>query len=131
MATGEDGREALDALYWRSEILQALFWMRGEDLGSEVEPGVLARFLAVDAAVVTQQVGLLAAAGYLEPAAPGPPGRYRLTALGIAEGGRSFQDDFADLTRPGHYECSASCWCHDPDHADEPCPTHPEQPHDA
>jgi hypothetical protein len=93
-----------------------------------------------DADVVAQQIARLAADGYLEPADVGPtgvslglldagaPGRYRLTGLGVAEGGRSFQDEFADLTRPSHYECSPGCWCQDPNHADEPCPTHPEQP---
>ncbi len=71
MAADADGREALDALYWRSEILQALYWMRGEVLASEVEPAALAQFLVAGADVVARQMQRLVAEGYLEPADAG------------------------------------------------------------
>ena len=38
--------------------------------------------------------------------------RFRLTDAGLKEGGRRFADEFADLTKPGHYECGdPSCEC--------------------
>lgn len=113
------GSAAVDDLYWRAEILQALYWLRGEGLGTEVEPAALARFLAVDTGLVASQLEKLAANGFLEPEG-GPP--YRLTPLGVAEGGRSFRDEFADLVRRGHGECGPGCWCQDPSHAGDPCP---------
>jgi hypothetical protein len=116
------GAEALDALYWRAEILQALYWMHGEGLATHVEPGRLAEFLAVDAAIVRDQLRRLARDGFVAAA----EGGYRLTPRGIEEGGRSFQDEFAELTRPGHYECGTGCWCQDPDHVGEPCPNQPQ-----
>jgi len=112
---------ALDALYWRAEILQALYWMRGEGLAARVAPRQLADFLAVDRATLEPHMRLLADEGYLECC----ESAYALTPVGIAEGGRSFQDEFADLTRPAHYECGPGCWCQDPDHFGEPCPSHP------
>ncbi len=116
---------ALDELFWRSEILQALYWMRGEGLAADVAPGALAEFLGAEAASIHHHVRLLVNDGYLEPAAPG---RYQLTALGLSEGGRSFHDEFAELTRRAHGECGPGCWCQDPNHAGEPCPNHPEPP---
>jgi hypothetical protein len=124
MTAVSDGKAALDALYWRAEILQAMFWMRGEGIDSDVEPRRLAEFLGVHADEVDAQIRALAASGYLRECALSPL-RYELTDLGVAEGGRSFQDEFADLTHTAHYECAPGCWCHDPDHIGEPCPSTP------
>ena len=121
MSTRVDGRTALDALYWRAEILQALYWMRGEGLANRVAAPQLADFLVASCDVVTTQLRDLEADGYLTSDEAG----YALTSLGAAEGGRSFQDEFGDLTRPAHYECGPGCWCQDPDHLGEPCPSHP------
>ena len=128
MTTLSDGRAALDALYWRAEILQAMFWMRGEGIASDVEPVRLAEFLAVDTSEIELQMHDLAREGFLAEVSlavgEGSP-RYELTTLGITEGGRSFQDEFAAVTHSAHYECAPGCWCHDPDHVGEPCPRTP------
>ena len=42
--------EALRALYWRSEILQVMYWLRGEGFGDLVDPPSIERFLGVDSA---------------------------------------------------------------------------------
>lgn len=112
---------ALDELYWRAEILQALYWMRGEGLAAHVTPDALARFMAVDQRIVADQLCRLTARGYLERPALSPEA-YALTTAGVAEGGRAFRDEFQGLTRPAHYACGPGCWCHDPDHVGEPCP---------
>ena len=121
MSLTADGRYALDALYWRAEILQAMYWMRGEGIASRVGAPQLADFLTADHEVVKSQLRDLETDGYLT----GDQTSYELTALGVSEGGRSFQDEFGDLTRPAHYECGPGCWCQDPDHTGEPCPGHP------
>jgi len=115
--------QALDALYWRDEILQAMYWMRGEGIDAEVGAARLAEFLAADADHVSVQMRLLESDGYLEC---GGESRYTLTPAGVAEGGRSFADEFAALTHTAHYECAPGCWCHDPDHVGEPCPSQPQ-----
>lgn len=125
-----DGREALDELFWQDEILQAMFWLQGEGLAETVGSAQLAQFLVAEGHTVAQQMSRLADEGYLE-CLPGRERRYRLSEKGRQEGGQSFQEEFADLTRPGHGECAAGCWCHDPAHAGKPCPSHAEAPHGA
>lgn len=136
---------ALDELFWRDELLQALFWMRGEGLAEAATPADLARFLAADEGVVARVLGRMAEEGYvrterrrdrgtegqrdrLNPSVP-PSLRpaYRLTDLGLTEGGRRFHDEFAGLTRQAHGECGPGCWCHDPEREGEPCPNRPEE----
>ena len=98
---------ALRALYWRSEILQVMYWLRGEGLGEVVDAPLLERFLGVDAQVGIGYLDQLVADGYLDRVAGG----YVLSESGLAEGRTEFALSFADLTRPTHGECSADCWC--------------------
>jgi hypothetical protein len=129
MTTLPDGREALDDLYRRDEILQALYWMQGEGLAEAASAADLARFLVADEAAVGEVLMRLAEEGYVERAGDNAlfhsralPFSYRLTPLGLDEGGRSFRDEFADYTRPAHGECGPGCWCKDPEHEGEACP---------
>lgn len=125
MTSSARGREALEGLYWRTEILQAMYWMRGEGLATETDPLELARFLAAEPASVHVQLERLTEDGYLE-LTPGRLARYRLTEVGAAEGRRSFRDEFEGFTRAGHGECGPGCWCQDPKHAADACPGRPE-----
>lgn len=100
---------ALRAMFWRDEILQVMFWLQGEGFGDEVDPKLLERFLGVEATVGVQYLDHLTGEGYLIRA---PDGRYSMTARGRQLGARVFADEFADLTKPGHGECGADCWCH-------------------
>ena len=99
----------LDALRVREEVLQAMYWMRSEGLGETPSAAELARFLAVPAATLGPYLERFVDEGYLERAGE----QFRLTELGIESGKRTFAEEFADLTRPGHGECDADCWCHD------------------
>jgi len=99
---------ALQALYWRSEILQVMYWLRGEGLGEVVDPPLLERFLGVDAELGVGYLDQLVADGYLERVETG----YVMSPIGLEEGKTEFALSFTDLTRPGHGECSADCWCH-------------------
>ena len=106
--------EALREMYWRSEILQVAYWLRGEGFGDQIDAVLLERFLGVDAEVGSQYLELLAEEGYLDPIG----GRYALSEAGAREGGLEFAAAWSDLTRPTHGECSADCWCHNsPDEA--------------
>ncbi len=113
--------DALKDLYWRSEVLQAMYWMRGENLAVDVDPLELATFLAAPPATVHSQLIRLAEEGFVD-LVPGRLARYALTSLGAAEGGRSFRDEFDGLTRSGHGECGPGCWCQDPKRTAEACP---------
>ncbi len=99
---------ALRELYWRSEILQVMYWLRGEGLGEVVDAPLLERFLGVDAEIGVGYLDRLVIDGYLDRV----PAGYALSPAGLAEGKTEFALSFADLTRPAHGECSADCWCH-------------------
>jgi hypothetical protein len=100
--------EALQALYWREEILQAMFWLRGEGLGERVDWALLERFLDLSSGNGTKFVLRLVEEGYLAE----DRGWFSLTAKGGEEGKRIFAEEFADITRPAHGECGPDCWCH-------------------
>lgn len=104
----EPKSEALRALYWRDEILQVMFWLRGEGLAEEVTPELLERFLGVSASVSVGYLDRLVGEGYLVRDRE----KFALSGRGLEEGSRIFADEFADLTRPAHGECGPDCWCH-------------------
>ena len=108
-ATHEPKSEALRALYWKEEILQVMFWVQGEGFGEDMDAATLGRFLGIDAEIGLGYLDRLCENGLLETV---EPDRYRLSALGQAEGGKVFSDEFAEFTKPSHGECGAECWCH-------------------
>ena len=106
--------DALKQLYWRSEVLQVMYWLRGEGFGDQVDPSLLERFLGVEADIGVQYLDRLVEEGYLEQIGE----RYSLSEMGRREGALEFATSFSELTRPTHGECSADCWCHNsPDEA--------------
>lgn len=88
-----------------------MYWFRGEGLGEAVTPGDLIRFLNLDEAAIAQQLERLTTEGYVTRLEGEPP-RYRLTEVGVMEGGRRFADEFAGLTGQAHGECNnPDCSC--------------------
>ena len=73
--------DALEALRWRDEILQILYWFRGEGLGEEVAARDLLPFLGSAAESVDQHLRRLADEGYVDTVGEFPV-RYRLTCNG-------------------------------------------------
>ena len=84
----------LDALRVREEVLQAMYWMRGERLGDAPTADELARFLAVPAATLIPYLERFVADGHLDRAGRG----YALTAHGAKLGKRSFAAELTSLT---------------------------------
>jgi hypothetical protein len=99
----------LEALRIRDEVLQAMYWMRAEGIDDAPTARGLAGFLAVPPETLAPYMERFVRDGYLEPQGSG----YRMTARGEETGKRTFAEEFADLTRPGHGECDDDCWCHD------------------
>src|SRR5215210_6505807 len=93
------------------EILQVMYWLRGENIAQDVAPAELARWVALDPAKIESLLERLMESNLLEYV-PDRELRFRLTESGVKEGGRRFADEFADLTKPGHYECAdPNCEC--------------------
>jgi hypothetical protein len=110
--------DELEVLRVRDEVLQALYWMRSEGLADASTPEKLAQFLALPRVTLTSYLQRFEDDGLLS-AADG--GRYRLTPTGSELGKRSFAEEFADVTKPGHGECDDDCWCHDSPEAAAAC----------
>ncbi|MEX2659530.1 MAG: hypothetical protein WD232_07525 [Acidimicrobiales bacterium] len=124
MSTSEPRTEALRKLYWRSEILQLMYWLRGEGFGDLLDPPLLERFLGVDAAINMSYLDRLVDEGYVTRDGEW----YALSELGLKEGALEFASAFDDLTRPTHGECSEDCWCHAS--AEEAAACSQTKPHD-
>src|SRR5262249_15268638 len=101
--------DELEALRIRDEVLQAMYWMRSEGLAKAPTVTELARFLAVPADTLAPYLERFARDGYLQHSGDG----FALTARGEETGKRTFADEFADMTKPGHGECDEDCWCHE------------------
>ena len=99
--------DALRAPYWRSEILQLMFWMKAEGFGDEADATLLERFLGVDAHVDVQHLDRLLEEGYVERVGD----RYKLSEAGVRKGGLEFAASFEELAGPVHRECRGGFWC--------------------
>ena len=97
--------DPVSALRCRDDILQAMYWMRGEGFGEETDAQMLQSFLVVDENLLREQIEILVEENYLEESG----GRYRLSALGVKEGGRRFADEFTDLQHTAHGDCGPNC----------------------
>lgn len=109
-----------DELFWRDEVLEALYWMQGEGIAETVDADGLERFLQGPRDRIAGTLEDLVGTGHVERA----DGGYALTDKGRDVAGRVFHDDFGDIQGFGasHTQCGPDCWCHDVDHADDPCP---------
>lgn len=100
-----DETDSLEALRCRDDILQAMYWMRGEGFGETHTVNSLAGFLVVDEVFLKQQLAVLVEDGLLAFA----DGAYSLSEDGVREGGRRFHDEFSDLQKTAHGECGPDC----------------------
>lgn len=93
----------------QDEILQMMFWMRGEQIGDSVTPEQLNRFLKLEPSDVDAALQRLVGRDLLA----GTAESFRLTDRGIEEGKRRFMDEFSSvLGKETHLACSdPDCDC--------------------
>ncbi len=105
--------EGLNALYWRDEILQLMYWLRGEGFAKEVAVSDLLPLLDGEENTIAEQLENLRKLGDIEFAESGQR-KYRFTPTGLAEAEKRFYDEFEPhLARDAHGECAPDCECHD------------------
>ena len=102
----------------RDEVLELLFWMRGQGFGEALSARDLAGFLAYPEPEIQTTLEALASLGAVERRTEG---LYALTEAGLPEARRRFVDDFREMLAEGHGECGFSC---EKDHEHESAP-HP------
>ena len=96
----------------QDEILQVMYWLRGEKLAADVSASDLARFVGAPELQLDGALARLVLLGLVRAIPPAGSLRYALTEAGVREGGRRFADEFKDLTKPGHGECGdPGCEC--------------------
>jgi len=100
-------------IFWQDEILQVIYWMRGEGFGEKASIPDLQRFLDASDEILAANLTQLGKNGLVEL---DETGKYELTASGVKEGGRRFADEFDGMLKQGHYECDdPDCDCNSPD----------------
>lgn len=96
----------LEELRLRDEILQVLYWLKGEKLGQTATVQQVSVLVGFPAEQVEQVFALMKLEGLLLGAGDGS---VELTELGHKEGGRRFNDAFSDLTNSAHGACGPDC----------------------
>lgn len=102
--------ELTERLFWRDEILQAMYWMRGEGLGDVLTARGLSGLLDANPVRIHDELQRLVTDGLVDEE-PGGDGGYLLTELGMELGRQSFEDEFAGMTGSAHGACGPGCDC--------------------
>ncbi len=109
-----------DDLSAQDEVLQVMFWLRGEGLAADVNASDIARFTGGTESEVTRVLARLVERTLASVTRGDTEPRFTLTPEGVREGGRRFADEFADITRPGHGECGdPDCDCRRTGHVED------------
>ena len=100
------------SIFWQDEILQVMFWMRGEGFGEQITVAQLKKFLDGSEEILAVNLSELAKKKLVTYDFSDT---YQLTETGVKEGGRRFADEFDGMLQQGHFECNdPGCDCHDP-----------------
>src|SRR5215467_5595349 len=108
MSLGQ-AKHPIEELYWRDEILQVMYWYRGEGFGESVTVRDLQTFLPADESLLAMQMDSMVTEGYLVREGNASAPHFAFTPYGAKEGGRRFADEFAGLTGQAHGECGPDC----------------------
>ncbi len=104
-------KNAVDALFWREEILQVLYWMEGEGLEDAVPVSRLMVLLNTTSENLLLHLKKNIEDGYIktEDDKPGENSSVRLTPVGKKEAGGIFRNAFEGMQKGGHGECGPDC----------------------
>lgn len=105
-------------IFLQDEILQLMFWMRGEKLGEVIRIEEINRFLGLDEQQLRDTIQRLVELNNLEyVSGPDRVLQVKLTRQGIEEGKKRFKEEFDGyLGHDSHLVCDdPDCDCHDPD----------------
>ena len=105
-----------NTLRWQDEILQLMYWMKGESLGANPTAEELNCLLNFTSAQLEAALHGLIASGLIDAQHSGNHLRFSLTIRGNEEGKRRFSEEFSRaLGKESHLECGdPNCDCHAP-----------------
>ncbi len=106
-----NNKNAVDALFWREEILQVLYWMEGEGLEVSVPFSRLMVLLNTSLDNLFLHLKKNIEAGYLETEDDllNEDSPVRLTPFGKKDAGNIFRNAFEGMQKGGHGECGPDC----------------------
>lgn len=104
-------QNAVDALFWREEILQVLYWMEGEGLADAVPFTRLLSLLDTTNENLLFHLKKNIETGYLktEDEELSESSAVQLTPTGKKEAGGIFRNAFEGMQKGGHGECGPDC----------------------
>lgn len=107
----DNSKQSLDALFWREEILQVLYWMEGEGLADAVPFARLLSLLNTTTDNLLLQLEKNIKEGYLRSTddAVNENIAVQLTPAGKKEAGGIFRNAFEGMQKAGHGECGPDC----------------------
>lgn len=97
----------VDDLRLRDEILQVLYWLKGEGLSDSATTHQVSVLIGCTKKDVERVLAQMQTDGLANLRARGEV--IELTEFGSKEGGRRFGDAFADLTHAAHGACEPDC----------------------
>ncbi len=97
------------SMFWKDEILQVLYWMDGERLGSKVTVSQILPFLTTSEENLAFHLQKLSAEGFLNSEEIDENTQYSLSEIGKKEGGKNFAEAFQGMQKAGHGECGPDC----------------------
>lgn len=119
-----NGPNALNALFWREEILQVLYWMEGEGLADAVPFGRLLTLLNTTPDNLLYHLQRNIDEGYIKTDKGELTGEsaIQLSSGGKKEAGGIFRNAFEGMQKGGHGECGPDCeFCYDEGEKLEDC----------
>lgn len=121
---------ALNALFWRDEVLQIMYWMRGEQLGKSIIAKNLLVMLNTDEENLMIHLKKMVFEEYLlhKSESYSMESEFSLSEKGAEEAGRKFSEAFQGLQKAGHGECGPDCDCQWEGH--DSCDHHHHHKHD-
>jgi hypothetical protein len=104
-------KNAVDALFWREEILQVLYWMEGEGLETSVPFNRLMVLLNTTSENLLFHLKKNTEAGYLQTEDDELTENcsVKMTTFGKKEAGGIFRNAFEGMQKGGHGECGPDC----------------------
>ena len=104
-------KNAVDALFWREEILQVLYWMEGEGLETAVPFNRLMVLLNTTSENLLFHLKKNTEAGYLQTEQDELTENcsVKMTTFGKKEAGGIFRNAFEGMQKGGHGECGPDC----------------------
>lgn len=113
MEKPDKDNKALEALFWRDEILQVMYWIQGEKLDEWVDVKRLKILLNADLETLLYHLEKLVREDYLvlNTIKVTSESGFQLSEKGKQEAGKRFAEAFQGMQKAGHGECSPDCEC--------------------